>query len=533
MKKAHYITRFILPAALLLLFNSGCSQSENAILKKGYEPDLYFTVSIPSDNINEFHVQLSAGGFMNDTVEFKLPRWMPGYYQVMNYSEKLKNISARDRKGKDIPVSRINQNTWQIVTRRNSSFELSYDIVADRRFVANNYLDSTRAYIVPPASFLYITGHLGTPVSVSLKSDRKWNMAATGLDSVPGRQWEFIAPDFDILYDCPILIGNLEELPSFMVNGVEHRFIGYRPGNFNRDEFILNLKKIVQAAADIIGDVPYSQYTFIAIGPGNGGIEHLNNTTVSFNGNGLDSKASMIRMMNFLGHEYFHNYNVKRIRPYELGPFDYDRENRTNLLWVSEGLSVYYEYLMVKRAGLTNEQEFLSSLANNITTVENDSGRFYQSLAQSSYNTWDEGPFGNRGRGPDRSISYYEKGPVVGFLLDLAIRNYTGNERSLDDVMRYLYREYYKKMNQGFTDAEFQQACENIAGTSMSREFEYAYTAKEIDYSAYLPYAGLQLEMTRSNENGTRRYHITRSGDINRVQQEILSSLLGEKSPGR
>lgn len=527
MKKITRIPVFILFSALLM-FISGCFDTGREVRDKENRSVLNYTVTIPAENTNEFHVHLSARDTGNDTIVLKLPKWMPGYYQIMNYAEKLKNLSAQDNKGKDIPVSRINQNTWRIVTAKNSSFDLSYDIVADRRFVANNYLDSTRAYIVPPATFLYIDNHLDLPVSVRLEFDRKWNMIVTGLDSVPGKPREFTAPDFDILYDCPILMGNLEELPSFEVNGVKHRFAGYKPGNFNRDEFISNLKKVVQAAADIIGDVPYSQYIFIAIGPGNGGIEHLNNTTVSFNGNGLDSRASMIRMMNFLGHEYFHHYNVKRIRPYELGPFDYDNENRTNLLWLSEGISVYYEYIMLRRAGITTEEEFLAGLENNISTVENDSGRFYQSLVQSSFNTWDEGPFGNRGKGPDRSISYYEKGPVVGLILDLSIRNSTGNERSLDDVMRYLYREYYQKRKRGFTDAEFQQACETIAGTSMMREFEYVYTTKEIDYSTYLSYAGLKAEITRDKNNGRKRLHVIRKEALGPMQQKILSSWLGE-----
>jgi predicted metalloprotease with PDZ domain len=165
---------------------------------------------------------------------------------------------------------------------------------------------------------MYINEHLNTPVSVKVIPDKLWGGIATGLEPVQGTKNEFSAPDFDVLYDCPILIGNLEELPSFRINGIEHRFIGYKMGNFDRAEFMNDLKKVVQAGIDIIGDIPYKQYTFIGIGPGRGGIEHLNNTTVSFDGAGLTGKEAMVRMMNFLAHEYFHNYNVKRIRPYEL-----------------------------------------------------------------------------------------------------------------------------------------------------------------------------------------------------------------------
>ncbi len=126
----------------------------------------------------------------------------------------------------------------------------------------------------------------------------------------------------------------------------------------------------------------------------------------------------MNRMMNFLAHEYFHHYNVKRIRPSELGPFDYDQGSKTNLLWVSEGLSVYYEYMVVKRAGLADEQTLFGDFEKNINANENNPGRRYQSLAQASYKTWSDGPFGTQGEEAGKSISYYDKGPVVGLLLD-------------------------------------------------------------------------------------------------------------------
>ncbi|HRI26295.1 MAG TPA: hypothetical protein PLZ45_16575, partial [Ferruginibacter sp.] len=264
----------------------------------------------------------------------------------------------------------------------------------------------------------------------------------------------------------------------------------------------------------------------IGIGPGRGGIEHLNNTTVSFNGDGLDKPGAMNRVMNFLAHEYFHHYNVKRIRPYELGPFDYDKGSRTNLLWVSEGLSVYYEYMIVKRAGLVDEATLFKNFENNINGFENDPGRPYQSLTQASYETWSDGPFGRQGQAGDRSISYYEKGPVVGLLLDFAIRQATQNKKSLDDVMRLLYRKYYQQLQRGFTDAEFQQACEETAGISMTALFEYIYTTKELDYTTYIGYAGLTVSSETNTETGKKKFTIKRLAELTASQQEILQSWL-------
>jgi predicted metalloprotease with PDZ domain len=496
-------------------------QSAKAQLDK---PVLHYILSMPQPASHRFHMEFKASGLNQDTLFIKMPNWMPGYYQLMGYGNNVENISARDANGENIPLNKINGNTWSITSNRGKSFILNYDIKAERQFVANSFLDSTHAYIVPANNFLYIDGLLNSPVSVKVIKNPQWSQIATSLEMVSGDQDEFTAPDFDILYDSPILIGNLEELPSFKVKGIEHRFIGYNIGYFDHELFINSLKKIVEAAVDIFGDIPYKQYTFLAIGPGRGGIEHLNNSTISFDGNEIKTKKDLNRIMNFIGHEYFHNYNVKRIRPFELGPFDYDKENRTTQLWVSEGLTVYYEYMIAKRAGLADEETFLADFEGNINAVENNPGRLLQSLSQSSYNTWHDGPFGKKGE----TISYYDKGPVVGLILDFAIRHSTQNKKSLDDTMRLIYWEYYKKFQRGFTDAEFQEACELVAGIPLTNEFEYINTTKEIDYNKYLRYAGLQITKIKENQQEAAKLKIYRLEKLDPLQSAILKSWLNE-----
>jgi predicted metalloprotease with PDZ domain len=487
-------------------------------------PLMEYTVSMNNPSLHYFQVELTCTGISDDTVELKMPGWMPGYYQLMHYAKEVSRITATGGH-----LTRLNENTWRIIQGSQKRFKVLYDVKAEKQFVANSFLDSTHAYIVPASVFMYVNGRINTSVTVKLNMQPDWKQAVTGLEPVAGKAHTFRAPDFDILYDCPILMGNLEELPSFKVQGVEHRFIAYRPGDFDRVSFMNKLQKLVDAAVDIIGHIPFSQYTFIGIGPGRGGIEHLNNTTVSFNGTGLDKPGAMNRMLNFLAHEYFHHYNVKRIRPFELGPFDYEKGSRTNLLWVSEGLSVYYEYLIVKRAALADEQTLLNNFENNINAFENDPGRPYQSLAQASYETWKDGPFGRQGQEGDRSISYYDKGPVVGLMLDLAIRHATANKRSLDDVMRFLYRQYYQKLQRGFTDAEFQQACDETAGVSMAPVFEYVYSTKEIDYNTYLDYAGLKISSETNAATGKKKFSIQRLPEPTARQQGMLQAWLTGK----
>lgn len=493
--------------------------------------ELRYTISIPDAATHTYNVELHCSNWKAETIRLKMPRWMPGYYQFMDYAKSVENFSAQDAGEKPLVVEKPDDNTWYIAGIHSKSFSVKYAIRTSRQFVANSYVDSAHAYLIPENTFLYIENRLNLPVTVDISFDKSWHQIATGLDAIPGKPNTFHAADFDILYDCPILVGNLEALPSFKVKGIEHRFIGYKMAQFDRTVFMNNLRKVVESASAIIGDIPYKQYTFIGIGPGRGGIEHLNNTTVSFDGSGLDKAATMNRTMNFLAHEYFHHYNVKRIRPFELGPFDYDKGSRTNLLWVSEGISVYYEYLAVKRAGLADAATLFTNFEGNLNAHENNPGKEYQSLQQASYATWNDGPFGTQGTEKGKSISYYDKGPLVAMLFDFEIRNATQNKRSLDDVMRLLYQKYYQQKQRGFTEAELQSACEEVAGISMAGMFEYVYSTKELDYTKYLGYAGLNLEQqtAETKDKGTsQKFTIRRLENPTPLQTAILASWMGE-----
>lgn len=455
---------------------------------------LVYTVKMENPEWHFFQVELVCSGIIKDAIDFKMPVWTPGYYQRMDYAKNVKNFSATDAAGRDLKWEKTTDNSWRVFSNNIPMVKLFYEIKTERAFVASPYLDENRGYILPAGVFFHIDKMISHPVQVTVVPHSKWNRVATGLDSLSGKKFTYTAPDFDILYDSPLLAGNLEELPAFKVKGVTHRFIGYRLGEFDRANFMVDLKKIVDESVKIFGHIPYKHYTFIAIGPGAGGIEHLNNTTFGFNGNGLNNRENYIRTLHFLAHEYFHHYNVKRIRPAELGPFDYDNGSRTRMLWLSEGFSVYYEYLVVKRAGISTDEELFEALRRNIAAVENKPGRLYQTLEQASYDTWSDGPFGRTGDEVNKTISYYDKGPAVGLLFDLKIRQVTGNKKSLDDVMRLLYQEYYLKKKRGFTDVELRKAFETIAGTFIAPEFEFVTTTRQPDYTTYLGYAGLIID---------------------------------------
>jgi predicted metalloprotease with PDZ domain len=422
--------------------------------------------------------------------DFKMPAWNPGYYRIMDYEKFVSGFTAADGAGHELPWEKVTKNTWRVVTAGASAVVVNYDVFGNVSFAAQNFLGEARAYLAPPGLYMYVAGQLAHPASVTFEMPAGWSTIATGLDAVAGRPHTFTASNFDILFDSPVLAGS-QELLRFDVKGVVHDVaIENVPASVDRQKMIADLRKMVETATGLMGDLPYKHYAFLMMGTGNGGIEHLNSASIAFNGNSLTSDAGYRRWLSYVAHEYFHNFNVKRIRPIALGPFDYDSENLTNMLWVSEGLSVYYQDLIVERAGLWTRDQYLEAMQSAIASFENASGHHYQSATDSSLHTW-----GSSGVGNDRNttISYYNNGGMLGAMLDLAIRNASENRKSLDDVMRGLYRKYYQQKQRGFTDAEFRQECEAAAGAPLAEIFVYAATTKDVDYAKYFAYAGLVL----------------------------------------
>jgi predicted metalloprotease with PDZ domain len=449
-----------------------------------------FTISMERPVDHYYHVELRCDGLKGDTQDFKMPVWMPGYYRIMDYSKDVVNFRAADAAGQSLGWTKIDKNTWRVKIAGAARVLISYDVFALTRFVANNYLDDQRAYFVGPGMYVYVPGMIDRPATVHVKLPPGWSSVANGLDPVTGERNTFFASDFDLLFDCPMLLGN-QEHSEFDVKGVRHSIVGEDvPASVDRAKIAADLKKIVDAATTMMGEIPYKHYTFLLMGRGAGGVEHLTSAAMLFNGDSLTSAEGYRRWLSFAAHEYFHTYNVKRIRPIALGPFNYDRENFTSMLWESEGFTSYYQDLLVERAGLMTPAQYFATLTNNISAYENSPGHRFQSAAQSSIDTWIRGDDAS-----NTTISYYNKGPAIAAMLDYKIRAETGNQKSLDDVMRTLYDEYFKQKRRGFTDDEFRAVCERIAGVRLTEIFDdYVASTKEVDYQKYFTLAGLKID---------------------------------------
>ncbi len=457
------------------------------------QPVFNFTLSMEKPHTHYFQVALEIEGLIAEHINLKLPNWTPGYYRIMDYARQVINFQAFNDKGEPLEWQKTAKNTWHVRTNKAKRVTVNYDVYAFNVSVAESFLDDSRAFIVPASVFVHPEGFLRYPVKLRILAADSLPRIFTGLAPVPGEPNTYLASDFDILYDCPIYIGNPEVL-SFDVNGVPHVVAAEDLGQVNRQKLVADLKKIVEVSVALIGDLPYKHYTFILMDGGGGGLEHLNSMAAYMNASSLQTPAGYKNWLAFIAHEYFHHYNVKRIRPVALGPFDYDRENYTRMLWVAEGITVYYEYIILKRAGLLSAEEFFNRLSGVIARYENIPGSKVQSAEESSFDTWIKF-FSRSEEAANTTISYYDKGAALGLLLDLKIRHQTQNRRSLDDIMRLLYRKYYQGKKRGWTDAEFRAECEAVATTSLSEIFDdYAATVKEIDYPKYLAYAGLEID---------------------------------------
>ena len=342
---------------------------------------------------------------------------------------------------------------------------------------------------------MHVDGQTSHPVTVTFQMPATWQHIATGLKPHADDRLTFTAGDFDTLYDSPFLLGNFY-VSRFEHEGHPYEFALETPDGAEDIGLERDFRRIVSAATRLMGDVPYDNYCLIHMGQGGGGLEHLNSQACYTDGSyRFQSRRAHVKFLAFLAHEYFHLYNVKCIRPVELWPFDYNREAITPMLWVSEGLTCYYEFRLLRQAGIATPDESLELLSTYFSLYAPYEGQHHMSLRQSSYDIW-LNFMNNDDNQRDVRISYYFKGPIIGLLFDIDIRRKTNQQRSLDDVMRLLYNRYYKQLQRGFTEEEFWAAAEEVAGQPMTDIRRLVDTTAEPDYNQYLQPAGLCIDTT-------------------------------------
>ncbi len=461
--------------------------------------NINFTVSMPKPWTHLLQVEMRVASVQTPAqLELKMPVWTPGSYLIREYARHVQNFSVADAGGNALEWRKINKNTWQIDTKGAKEVVAKYDVYANELTVRTNELNDEHAFFTPAALLMFPKGEISTPSTVKVNPYGNWKIA-TGLSPVAGQTNTFRAENFDILYDSPFEVSDFKEI-RFTVMGKPHRYVVTGEGNYDLELMAKDTEKIIIESSKIFGDLPYNDYLLIVNTRGGGGLEHLNSTALQWNRFGFKPESRYKAFLNLVAHEFFHAWNVKRIRPDVLGPFDYENENYTRLLWVAEGTTSYYEPILLLRAGLITDREFLDSKAALFQQLQDRPGRFETSLEEASFDAWikyyrqDENAINNQ-------ISYYDKGDIVNFMLDVEIRTASNGAKSLDDVMRHLYDEFSKK-GRNFTPEDFQKVSELMAGKSLEEFFDkYVRGTAEIDYNSILKGIGLQLLTTRANTN--------------------------------
>jgi predicted metalloprotease with PDZ domain len=454
--------------------------------------DLRYTLAMPEPHTHYFEVEVELTGARKNYIDYKMPVWAPGSYLVREFAKNVESFVATDKAGKPLRHEKIDKNTWRVYSNKAEAVRVKYKVYAFEMSVRTSFLDASHGYVNGTSVFVYPDGFQNQQGTLVVRPFKDWKTISTGMKSAGNFTYNF--PNYDILADSPLEIGNHEVL-KFEAGGVPHEVAMYGEANYEPKRLLADMKRIVDECISLMGKLPVERYVFIVhnLNKGGGGLEHLNSTTLQTSRWNYGSEQGYTGFMALVAHEYFHLWNVKRLRPAPLGPFDYDKENYTRLLWVSEGITSYYDDLLTQRAGLMSTQRYLDVVAGSISTVENTPGNQVQTVSESSFDAWIK--YYRRNENTNNAeVSYYTKGGVLGQLLNMEIMKATNGDKSLDDVMRHMYARYYEQLNRGFTEQEFKAALERFAGKKLDDFFrDYVNGTKTPDYNWYFEAAGLRL----------------------------------------
>ncbi len=449
-----------------------------------------YTVDCTDPSRHVYRVSLALAGLAPGRHRLTLPVWAGGY-EIEDFSRRVFDLVVRGPAADTVPVGKVSKNTW-VFDAASDAVTVTYAVYAFDLGTTRSHLDDTHAYWNGGTLFFYLDDDKGRPVAVHVRAPEGW-YASTALAGDPDDPLLFHAADYDELVDSPVEVGTHRRY-TFLVEGKRHTIALWGEGNQDDARLVRDTRRIVEAEASLFGGLPYPHYTFIfhLAERSTGGLEHKNSTTCGFERFTFQPQARYRRALSLIAHEFFHLWNVKRIHPDMLGPFDYTREVHTHLLWAMEGFTSYYAALLLRRSGLYSVADYLELLSEDVKRYESQPGRFVMDLARSSFDTW-LGEYHPNADTPNRAMSYYLKGSLVGLALDLDIRGRTGGQKSLDDVLRLLFQRY-GQYDRGFPESVYQETAEEMAGGSLAQFFgRYINGVDPLPLDAVLATAGLSL----------------------------------------
>lgn len=457
-----------------------------------------YKLSMSAPNSHYFEVEMNVSNLKEKELIIKMPVWAPGSYLIREFAKSVNLVTAVDGDGNELEVTKINKNTWSIPTKKINNVKISYEVYAFELSVRTSFLDDSHGYVNGTSMFMYVQDQTNIAGELQIIPHANFKTISTALTRKSGNTFSY--SNYDELVDSPIEIGN-QDVFTFDAAGVKHTVAMYGKGNYEIPVLQRDMAKIIEAETKVFGQNPNKEYLFIIhnITVPSGGLEHKSSTTLEVNRWTYQGDA-YLGFLSLVAHEYFHLWNVKRMRPKSLGPFDYDNENYTDLLWVMEGFTSYYDELILRRAGFYSQEEYSAKIIGTVNYVEGQPGNKVQPVAHSSFDAWIKA-YRHNENSVNTTISYYSKGQLLAAMLDLYIINKFNAEKCLDHFMQKLWADFYGKDGSGFTSDEFQKCLEEFIGEDMNWFFAaHVYGTETINYAKFFTGVGLKQIKTREQE---------------------------------
>ncbi|MGP6220209.1 M61 family metallopeptidase [Caldiplasma sukawensis] len=467
---------------------------------------LSYFIEMRDCNSGFYEIAMNIENIEEDSVIVTMPAWTPGSYLIRDFARNVRMLRARSLENEPIDIVRKDKSSWRILNGQAKSFIITYEVYAGELSVRTSHLDGRHGFVLGSSVFLYLEGYKDQSVELTVKPPQGWHIS-TGLEKIGENR--FRATNYDVLVDCPMEIGTHKSF-MFTVDGKEHEVAIFGEGIYDENIIIRDMKKIVEAARNIFGGFPYKRYVFLITiidQEGGGGLEHMNSCAININRFYLTEEENYKKFLLIVAHEFFHLWNVKRIRPSELGPFNYKEETYTTLLWFSEGVTDYYAKLICLRAGLIDEKQYYELIADDIMQYSIMPGTKYESAADSSFDAWIKlyKPSPNN---INSYVSYYLKGQILGLLINIRIGEFTKGTKCLDDVMRGLM-DKFNRDGKGIGEKELLQILNDVSGMDFSPFFQrFVRGTEKIDFQKELKRIGLELKEIyrkdgKEEKNGT------------------------------
>ena len=512
-----------------------------------------YAIDLTSPEHHLGQVSISFPSTAAPYLDVKMPAWRPGRYTILDLANGVRRFTATDAQGRPLAWQKVDKSTWRIALPRSTSVHVGYELYANELGLRTRHIDDSHAYLDAAATFMYADRYRADDVSVALKVPAGWK-SFSGMRSAGPQQ--FVAANWDVLVDSPIETG-LDRSYRFTEGGRDYEVVFWGDGNYDPDQVVADIRKIVPQAASIWSGYPFQRYVFMihATDGVGGATEHINSTVIQIPRWNFQPHGRYLDFLSTTSHEFIHTWNVKDYRAADMVPYKYQAEDYSDLLWLEEGSTEYFADHLLLRAGLLKPAEYFDGMSRLIDRHKHKPGANEQSVAQASFNNWIAA---GGDRANNAEVDIYDEGEIVSWMLDIALLEQTGGRVSYRDVHEALYKRF-GGLTRGFTSADVRAILKELTGTSWDAWWaRNVDSPAAVDFNALLAPVGLQLKVgplvpwagwsanggpngmqLRSVERGSPAWNagfvpddIIVAIDGKRVTPDRFEAALGERKPG-